>query len=48
MAYDRRGGRGSRGGFGRPRFGGGGRGGFDVPKPIKVGEEYDVTIDEVV
>ncbi len=47
MAYDRRGGRGSRGGFGRPRFGGGGRGGFDVPKPIKVGEEYDVTIDEV-
>lgn len=47
MAYDRRGGRGSRGGFGRPRFGGGGRGGFDMPKPIKVGEEYDVTIDEV-
>jgi predicted RNA-binding protein with TRAM domain len=48
MAYDRRGGRGSRGGFGRPRFGDGGRGrGFDVPKPIKVGEEYDVTIDEV-
>lgn len=47
MAYDRRGGRESRGGFGRPRFGGGGRGGYDVPKPIKVGEEYDVTIDEV-
>jgi predicted RNA-binding protein with TRAM domain len=47
MAYDRRGGRGSRGGFGRPRFGGGGRGGYDMPKPIKVGEEYDVTIDEV-
>jgi len=47
MAYDRRGGRGFRGGFGRPRFGGGERGGFDMPKPIKVGEEYDVTIDEV-
>jgi predicted RNA-binding protein with TRAM domain len=49
MAYDRRGGRGGggRGGFrsfGRPRFGGRRP---DLPKPIKVGEEYDVEIDEV-
>jgi predicted RNA-binding protein with TRAM domain len=46
MAYDRRGGRGGfRGRFSRrPRFGGRD---FDVPKPIKVGEEYDVEINEV-
>lgn len=47
MSYDRRGGSGSfRGGFSRrPRFGGGRD--FDAPKPIKVGEEYDVEINEV-
>lgn len=50
----RGGGRG-RGGFGRrddrPRFGGGDRGfgggGFDRPKPVKIGEEYDVKITDV-
>jgi len=46
-----------RGGFGRrddrPRFGGGhggfggGGGGFDRPKPVKIGEEYDVKITDV-
>ena len=48
MRYDGRGG-GGRGGFrrfgGRSRFGGRG-GGFDLPKPIKVGEEYDAEITE--
>jgi len=41
-------------GGGGGRFGGGGRGGFggggfrdDMPKPVKVGEEYDVTIEEI-
>lgn len=42
------------GGFGGRRFGGGGRrfgggfrrGGFDEPKPVKVGEEYEVDISE--
>lgn len=45
------------GGFGGRRFGGGGRrfgggggfrreGGSDEPKPVKVGEEYDVEISE--
>ncbi len=48
MRYDGRGG-GGRGGFrrfgGRSRFGGGSR--FnDLPKPIKVGEEYDAEITE--
>ncbi len=44
--YDRRGGRGGfGGGFSRrPRFGGRD---YDVPKPIKVGEEYDIEINEV-
>lgn len=32
------------GGFGR---GGGGRGGPELPKPVKVGEELDVTIEAV-
>src|SRR3989338_11049016 len=47
--YERRGG----GGFGRDRGGfGGGGGGFrdrfdDKPKPVKVGEEYDVEISDV-
>lgn len=31
--------------FGGSRFGGESR--FDVPKPVKVGEEYDVEINEV-
>ena len=48
MRYDGRGGGGRggfrRGGFGRSRFGGGG--GYDLPKPIKVGEEYDAEITE--
>ncbi|MBI5061211.1 MAG: TRAM domain-containing protein [Candidatus Aenigmarchaeota archaeon] len=55
---ERRGRGGGRGGFGRRDdrggrggFGGGGRGfgggGFDRPKPIKVGEEYDVKITDV-
>ena len=44
MRYDGRGGF-RRGGFGRSRFGGRG-GGFDLPKPIKVGEEYDAEITE--
>jgi predicted RNA-binding protein with TRAM domain len=38
-------------GFGGRRFGGGFSGGFrervDIPKPVKVGEEYDVEISEV-
>ena len=51
MRFERRG----SGGFGGRRFGGGGRGfgrggfggGFsDEPKPVKVGEEYDVEITE--
>jgi predicted RNA-binding protein with TRAM domain len=33
------------GGFGRGGFGGGDR--FDKPKPVKIGEEYDVTITDV-
>ncbi len=40
---------GDRGRFGgdRPRFGGGPRfGGRDEPKPVKIGEEYDVEITE--
>ncbi len=47
--YERRG----RGGFGRDRGGfGGGGGGFrdrfdDKPKPVKVGDEYDVEITDV-
>lgn len=57
--YERRGGfgrdrdRGGRGGFGGGGFGGGhGGGGFgrsfsDKPKPVKVGEEYDVKITDV-
>ncbi len=50
--FERRGGRGFGGGrrFGGPRrsFGGGDRGfGGDMPKPVKVGEEYDVEISEV-
>lgn len=48
MRFERRGGSGGFGG-GR-RFGGGGRGfdrGNDQPKPVKVGEEYDVDISEV-
>ncbi len=37
-----------RGGFGgRGDFRGRGRGGYDIPKPVKVGEEYDVEISEV-
>jgi predicted RNA-binding protein with TRAM domain len=38
--------RGDRGGRG---FGGGGgfRGGFSSPKPIKIGEEYDVTVTDI-
>jgi predicted RNA-binding protein with TRAM domain len=38
------------GGFGRGGGGrgfGGGGGGFDKPKPVKIGEEYDVTITDV-
>ncbi len=37
------------GGFGRGGggFGHSGGGGFDKPKPVKVGEEYDVTITDV-
>lgn len=38
--YDRRGG-GERGGFGR------GFDDFDKPKPVKIGEEYDVKISDV-
>ena len=57
--YERRGGfgggrGGGRGGFGGGRGGfGGGRGGFggggfsDKPKPVKVGEEYDVKITDI-
>ncbi len=43
--YERRG----RGGFGRGGSGGGFRGDrdFDKPKPVKVGEEYDVEISDV-
>lgn len=44
MRFERR-------GFGGRRFGGGGRsdfgGGRDMPKPVRVGEEYDVEISEV-
>ena len=44
MRFERR-------GFGGRRFGGGGRsdfgGGRDTPKPVNVGEEYDVEISEV-
>ncbi|TAL48003.1 TRAM domain-containing protein [archaeon] len=50
MRFERRGGS-FGGGSGGRRFGGGGsRGGFesrDEPKPVKVGEEYDVEISEV-
>lgn len=37
------------GGFGGRGFGGGGgfRRDFDKPKPVKIGEEYDVTITDV-
>ncbi len=46
MRFERRGSFG-----GGRRFGGGGRGGYrdrdDMPKPVKVGEEYDVEINEV-
>lgn len=49
--FDRRGGRGFGGGrrFGGPRRSFGGDRGFggDMPKPVKVGEEYDVEISEV-
>jgi len=43
------GGRGGFGGGGRGGFGGGGhdRGFSDRPKPVKVGEEYDVKISDV-
>ncbi len=41
-----RGGR-DHGGFGGRGGGFGNRGGFDRPKPIKVGEEYDVKITDV-
>jgi predicted RNA-binding protein with TRAM domain len=34
-------------GFGGRRFGGGFRDRDDAPKPVKVGEEYDVEISEV-
>jgi len=34
-------------GFGGRRFGGGFRERVDIPKPVKVGEEYDVEISEV-
>jgi len=34
-------------GFGGRRYGGGFRERDDVPKPVKVGEEYDVEISEV-
>ncbi len=49
FGHDRRGG----GGFGHREggFGGGGFGhresNFDKPKPVKIGEEYDVTITDV-
>lgn len=55
MPFDRRGG-GGRGFGGGRRFGGSRGGGFggrsfgedrDMPKPVKVGEEYDVEISEV-
>ena len=39
--------RGSRRGFGRPSYGGRGQGWSDIPKPVKVGEEYDVEITEI-
>jgi len=53
MRFNRDRGRGGFGGRGRGGFGGRGRGGFgggrgyDIPKPVKVGEEYDVEITEV-
>jgi len=41
----------SRGGYGGVRGGGGFRdrsfGSYDTPKPVKIGEEYDVEINEV-
>lgn len=43
MMFDRRGGGGFRS-YGRPRFG---ERDYDLPKPVKVGEEYDVEIAEV-
>ena len=47
MRFDRnRGGRGGRGGFGRGGFRDR-RPRYDLPKPVKVGEEYDVEISEV-
>jgi predicted RNA-binding protein with TRAM domain len=38
---------GGRFGGGRGFGGGGGDGGFDRPKPVKIGEEYDVKITDV-
>ena len=40
--YEGRGGRGGGGGFGRRDFDD-----FDKPKPVKIGEEYDVKISDV-
>lgn len=45
MRFERRGGYGGGGGFGGGRRFGGPR--EDLPKPVKVGEEYDVEINEV-
>jgi len=46
--FERRGGGFRGGGRGGGSWGrGGDRGGYDLPKPVKVGEEYDVEISEV-
>jgi predicted RNA-binding protein with TRAM domain len=44
--FERRGFRGGGRSFGGSSFGGSSRG-YDVPKPIKEGEEYDIEINEV-